>query len=71
MNTRRPNACAYVGTVGKSWGLDLGRLASPLPAGRYGVEHHAPMLTLQRHKLCKVMSPVFPDLSPPGSIHFF
>jgi hypothetical protein len=60
--------CACVGTVGESWGLDLGILASPLPAGKYGVERHVLMLTLQTHMLCKAMSPASPGLSPPGSI---
>lgn len=53
----------------KELGLDLGRWASPLPAGRCGVEHHVLMLTLQRHMLCKVMSPASLGLSPPASNH--
>jgi len=50
------------------WGLGLGILASPLPAGKYGVERHVLMLTLQTRMLCTAASPASPGLSPPGSI---
>lgn len=65
---KNTHVCACVGTVGKSWGLDLGILASPLPAGKCGAERHVLMLTLRTHMLCKATSPVSPGLSPPGSI---
>jgi len=48
------------------WGLDPGILASPLPAGKYGVERHVLMLTLQTRMLCTAASPASPGLSPPA-----